>query len=596
MKGLNLNRGKKFVWPIILAILISLFFVPTLVAFEPPLKWKYNISDPISVKVTEDGGYIAIQSPNLVQLFATNGTLLWNEHLQFPPEYISVSNNGRFIAIGSQGRFVYLFKDGKLVRRNQEWFSSRPLKFHELLVSVDGNYLIAGTDEEAGGLYLKNNRMETDFNSYLEKSKIRDISVSKDGSIMGAATKRRAYFLTEGKILWNYGLDDSDSSSVSISPDGKYLAIAYGKTVGLLDKNGVRIWNYSLNEEALDISLSDNGNYLIVAALNKLYFFDKKGEILWFDEINRMNSASVSSNGKYVAATSFDNTVYFYENKPKITNVANSIDKSLGSEFFEYMENQGLEIVQLNATEFEQKKDEKFVVILGGPDAPEGIGEIVQEVLNESEQEQVRQSEAMEMYVKEDVWATGQMVVILAGSTRQQTREAARENRVQVASNAEDVAFKLSLTNDTVTKDFNDETSFTKKDCNMDPPENASPADPCPSPTDFPIVHAFPIEGGVYICQVVLEDEYWKILLYNQGLTNVYLDNYYLKAKVPDGYKSYSFPFSAGSGGTVIKSGGYRRICGSKNVPASFYLDLKATLWLETLGITLDEVDWDWRG
>jgi hypothetical protein len=139
-----------------------------------------------------------------------------------------------------------------------------------------------------------------------------------------------------------------------------------------------------------------------VAALNKLYFFDKKGEILWFDEINRMNSASVSSNGKYVAATSFDNTVYFYENKPKITNVANSIDKSLGSEFFEYMENQGLEIVQLNATEFEQKKDEKFVVILGGPDAPEGIGEIVQEVLNESEQEQVRQSEAMEMYVKED--------------------------------------------------------------------------------------------------------------------------------------------------------------------------------------------------
>jgi DNA-binding beta-propeller fold protein YncE len=589
------KKGKIFVWPLIWAIFVSLIFASTVVASEPPLKWKYNISNPISVKVTEDGSYIAVLSQNLVNLLDTNGTLLWNEPIQFPSEIISVSQNGRFIAIGSQGRFVYLFEDGKLVHRNQEWFSSRPLKFHELSVSSDGNYLIAGTDEKAGGLYLKNNRIETSFNSFLEKSKIRDISVSKDGSFLGAATKRRAYFLGGGKILWNQGLDDSDSHSVSISPDGKYLALAYEKTLDLLDEKGNILWNYSLGEEALDVSLSDSGNYIILATFNKLYFFDKKGELLWDDEINRMNSASISYNGKYVAATSFDNNVYFYENRPRITNLANSIDKSLGSDFFEYMEKNGLEIAHLNATEFEQHKEEKFVVILGGPDAPEGIGEIVQEVLNESEQEQVRQSEAMQMYVKEDVWTAGQKVVILAGSTRQQTMEASHENQVMVASNAEEVAFKLSSTNNTVTTAFNGDASSTKKDCNMDPPENTSPADPCPSLIDFPIAHSFPIESAVYICQVVLEDDYWKILLYNQGLNNVYLDNYYLKAKIPEGYKSYSFPYSGGTGGTVIKPRGYYRVCGSKNVPASFYLNLKSTLWLETLEKTLDEVDWDWR-
>jgi Tol biopolymer transport system component len=122
--------------------------------------------------------------------------------------------------------------------------------------------------------------------------------------------------------------------------------------------------------------------------------------------------------------------------KPSIVVLANSIDYGLASDFFGFLGNKGIEVVHATVDDFEQHQDEKFVVILGGPDAYDGVGEIVQGVLSGDEQSFLREKGNRKMYVKTNVWGTGQRVMVIAGSDREQTKTAHQENRAQVSSNA----------------------------------------------------------------------------------------------------------------------------------------------------------------
>ncbi|MEE8167819.1 MAG: hypothetical protein V3T58_02965 [Candidatus Hydrothermarchaeales archaeon] len=122
--------------------------------------------------------------------------------------------------------------------------------------------------------------------------------------------------------------------------------------------------------------------------------------------------------------------------KPKIVVLANSIDYELASDFFGFLGNKGMEVVHSTTTDFDQYKLEKFIVILGGPDAPEGVGDVVGEVLMNSDQNAIREQSAKKMYVKTNIWTTGQRVMVIAGSGRDQTKEAHQENRNQVAADA----------------------------------------------------------------------------------------------------------------------------------------------------------------
>jgi hypothetical protein len=73
-------------------------------------------------------------------------------------------------------------------------------------------------------------------------------------------------------------------------------------------------------------------------------------------------------------------------------------------------------------------------VILGGPDALEGVGEIVRIVLNEEEEMALRLPGVREFYVKDGVWNRGQKVVVIAGSDRELTRMMVLEKMEEVLS------------------------------------------------------------------------------------------------------------------------------------------------------------------
>ncbi|MFQ5888171.1 MAG: hypothetical protein ACE5HY_05695, partial [Candidatus Hydrothermarchaeales archaeon] len=82
------------------------------------------------------------------------------------------------------------------------------------------------------------------------------------------------------------------------------------------------------------------------------------------------------------------------------------------------------------------KVKNRLIIILGGPDAYEGLGEIVSEVLSDAEEAAIRQAGAQTMYVKYNFWADrythNQVVIIVAGSDRSNTQAAETKYNVDV--------------------------------------------------------------------------------------------------------------------------------------------------------------------
>ncbi len=138
---------------------------------------------------------------------------------------------------------------------------------------------------------------------------------------------------------------------------------------------------------------------------------------------------------------------------PRMLVLANSIDTNLAAEFFDFWIRNGVEVILTNvngvegAYQFDRYKDENFIVILGGPDAYDGVGEIVQEILTEDEKNSIKQVGAKRMLLKINPWGLNpnQLVVILAGSDRELTKKSQEENRHTLASVA-DITIYTSTT------------------------------------------------------------------------------------------------------------------------------------------------------
>ena len=112
-----------------------------------------------------------------------------------------------------------------------------------------------------------------------------------------------------------------------------------------------------------------------------------------------------------------------YSAQPTLVLLSNSIDYARAQDFITYLQDRGFEIKRIDAGEFQQYREEKFIIILGGPDAPEGVGSVVQEILGEEEQSYLRTSGNKAMYVKSK-WVGDQRIFVIAGSDRTKTAEA----------------------------------------------------------------------------------------------------------------------------------------------------------------------------
>jgi hypothetical protein len=129
------------------------------------------------------------------------------------------------------------------------------------------------------------------------------------------------------------------------------------------------------------------------------------------------------------------------ETKPsvnsKVVVLANSIDRELAAEsgLYEYIEAMDFDVVQASPEDFEKYRNHRFIIILGGPDAPEGVGDEVRaaDVLDLDDLVYIRTKGNKHNFEARDVWTQfkNQFVWILAGSDREQTKQAHIDNRIR---------------------------------------------------------------------------------------------------------------------------------------------------------------------
>ncbi|MEE9174972.1 MAG: transglutaminase-like domain-containing protein [Thermodesulfobacteriota bacterium] len=116
----------------------------------------------------------------------------------------------------------------------------------------------------------------------------------------------------------------------------------------------------------------------------------------------------------------------------KVVVLANSIDISLAEDFIDYLTNAGIETMIVNADHFIEHRTEKNIIILGGPDAYEGVGITSHQLLTSDEGDYLRSVGNGGLYRKKNRWTMNQKVFILAGSDRYETQKAHIENRVEI--------------------------------------------------------------------------------------------------------------------------------------------------------------------
>ena len=115
----------------------------------------------------------------------------------------------------------------------------------------------------------------------------------------------------------------------------------------------------------------------------------------------------------------------------RLTVVANQDGYRLAENWFEFLKNESVPFKQTLPAEFEGNKKEKLIVILGGPNEPGGLGDIVRQLLTKEEVEWVGKPGNSRMYLKENVWREGQKVLIFAGSDKETAMKARTGNRAK---------------------------------------------------------------------------------------------------------------------------------------------------------------------
>lgn len=110
---------------------------------------------------------------------------------------------------------------------------------------------------------------------------------------------------------------------------------------------------------------------------------------------------------------------------PSVTVVGNSIDLALSRSYIDNLEESGIDVSSIVASDLPAHKEDPNIIILGGQNAPEGIGPVVSGLLSDQEKKEVLSSpDARIVVVITNPWAAKQKVLVFAGYEKEQTRKA----------------------------------------------------------------------------------------------------------------------------------------------------------------------------
>ncbi|MBD3387347.1 MAG: hypothetical protein GF416_00170 [Candidatus Altiarchaeales archaeon] len=121
--------------------------------------------------------------------------------------------------------------------------------------------------------------------------------------------------------------------------------------------------------------------------------------------------------------------------------VSNSLDRAAALESASYLRNNSVDVVHATPESLKKLKRMEFIVVLGGQNAPEGTGEIVEGVLTEEDKALIMKAVLTgEAFEKRNVWANGQTVYFIAGHGTEETERALQSSRKKIAAKAVEYA------------------------------------------------------------------------------------------------------------------------------------------------------------
>jgi len=266
---------------------------------------------------------------------------------------VAISADGEYIAVGSHDYRVYLFhKDNS----TPLWSYTTGERVGSVAISANGDYIVAKSSDH--NVYFFDKDSSTPLWSYTIGGWGFSVAISADGEYIVAATGNGDVYLfgrDSSTPLWKYSTEGNRALySVAISADGEYIvAGGHDRKVYFFDKDsGTPLWNHTTDGSVESISISADGEYIAAGfalwyGSGAVYLFDKDSSTpLWSYETgggcwisegetecwngvrSDVGSVSISADGKYIAAGSFDKKVYLFLNNLLPTAIIDSIDPS----------------------------------------------------------------------------------------------------------------------------------------------------------------------------------------------------------------------------------------------------------------------------
>ncbi|PIU03893.1 hypothetical protein COT44_00745 [Candidatus Shapirobacteria bacterium CG08_land_8_20_14_0_20_39_18] len=308
---------------------------------DKPL-WKFQNGSEVGgdvkggVAISGDGGKIFALIGSIAVLFDKNSNNpLWKTEV----------GNGYNVAISKDGRYTAVGLAGSEENENSNllilWSaeSEKPLwkyhssgNFHDVSLSSDGSYIGASTgcpDRKAYIFSKDSNNPIFKSDQLTRDSPVHRGKISADGNYLavGSESDAGAIFLFkkgEQQPVWKFPTQNGSSvRALNFTPDGKFIGAATfgGQTYIFESESSQPIASWTVDGALGGVDIADDGTFIATGGTDKkLHIFEKgktSGVEIPFNEY--VEEIDISANGKYIAAGT-GGSVYFFESFNKDQN------------------------------------------------------------------------------------------------------------------------------------------------------------------------------------------------------------------------------------------------------------------------------------
>ncbi len=114
--------------------------------------------------------------------------------------------------------------------------------------------------------------------------------------------------------------------------------------------------------------------------------------------------------------------------------LANSVDLPAAAEAASRLRDEGVNAIVSNASDFDRLRYNVRIVVVGGQNAPEGVGAVASHVLSQEDEALILREGASAVFVKDGEWMQGQKVVVVAGNEAADTARELKDGFQKILS------------------------------------------------------------------------------------------------------------------------------------------------------------------